>query len=559
MAHSKLSPLSPISPHPEFHNSSGKINFKSGIAPNPSFSLFKSVLARHLAFLGVLLVLEWLPGLGGQSIARWVVAFASLFFALAYLGNKNSFQRISCHLERIPIGWGYFTGHLGFLFICRALLLFAPMNSRPGWEGVCLSVAFLVSAGVSIFMAASAFVPPRLWRDLLYENYGVLIGSTVAGVVAWQLIPVLWSKGAVPFSRPITAATFHLVALMLRPFLTRVVTDPTIFAVGSDRFMVQIGEACSGLEGAGLFLVFAVAWLWCCRREYAFPQALALIPIGLAVMWLLNGVRLAALILIGHAGAPKIALGGFHSQAGFLALSGVALSVLVSAHRVRWWSKRRPAVLTKVAPENPAAWYLIPFLFVLAAGMIAHAASSGFEWLYPIRLFAAAGALLYFRARYTALDWRSGWFAPLAGGVVFVIWIALDPGPGTRPDALALGLAALTPFARISWIALRTIAAVVTVPIVEELAFRGFLIRRLISADFTALSMRRFTFLSVLASSVAFGLLHGDRWLAASIAGALYAWALVRRGRIGDAVIAHATTNALLAAWILIGGRWYLW
>jgi len=63
----------------------------------------------------------------------------------------------------------------------------------------------------------------------------------------------------------------------------------------------------------------------------------------------------------------------------------------------------------------------------------------------------------------------------------------------------------------------------------------------------------------VLISSVAFGLLHGGRWLAGTIAGVLYAAALRWRGRIGDAVAAHAVTNALLAAWVLISGHWGLW
>jgi CAAX prenyl protease-like protein len=100
---------------------------------------------------------------------------------------------------------------------------------------------------------------------------------------------------------------------------------------------------------------------------------------------------------------------------------------------------------------------------------------------------------------------------------------------------------------------------VVTVPIAEELAFRGFLMRRLVSADFESVDWRRWAFFPVLISSVAFGLLHGDRWLAGTIAGVLYAAALRWRGRIGDAVAAHAVTNALLAAWVLISGHWGLW
>jgi membrane protease YdiL (CAAX protease family) len=39
----------------------------------------------------------------------------------------------------------------------------------------------------------------------------------------------------------------------------------------------------------------------------------------------------------------------------------------------------------------------------------------------------------------------------------------------------------------------------------------------------------------------------------------LYGWALLRRGRIGEAVIAHATTNALLAAYVLTFHKWHLW
>ena len=38
-----------------------------------------------------------------------------------------------------------------------------------------------------------------------------------------------------------------------------------------------------------------------------------------------------------------------------------------------------------------------------------------------------------------------------------------------------------------------------------------------------------------------------------------YAWALCRRGRVEDAILAHALTNALIAADVLIMGRWELW
>jgi CAAX prenyl protease-like protein len=107
-------------------------------------------------------------------------------------------------------------------------------------------------------------------------------------------------------------------------------------------------------------------------------------------------------------------------------------------------------------------------------------------------------------------------------------------------------------------VATRVLGAVITVPIAEELAFRGFLVRRLIAADFDRVSPRRFTWISFLGSSLLFGAMH-QAMLAGTIAGAIYALTLYRRGALIDAIVAHATTNALLAAYVLATGSWSLW
>jgi CAAX prenyl protease-like protein len=109
------------------------------------------------------------------------------------------------------------------------------------------------------------------------------------------------------------------------------------------------------------------------------------------------------------------------------------------------------------------------------------------------------------------------------------------------------------------WIVFRALAATTTVPVAEELAFRGFLARRVVSADFQAVDFRRLSLAAVLVSSGIFGLMHGERWLAGALAGVAYALVL-RRGRsMGDAVLAHATTNALIAISVLACGQWQLW
>jgi exosortase E/protease (VPEID-CTERM system) len=333
--------------------------------------------------------------------------------------------------------------------------------------------------------------------------------------------------------------------------------------IGTGSFKVEIADQCSGFEGAGLILAFGVVWLCLFRKECRFPQALLLIPAGVVVMFLLNAARIAALILIGSAGAREIAIGGFHSQAGWIAFNAVALGFSVAARRTPYFTVNLPRAESAghaQADYNPTAAFLIPFLMILGAGMVAGALSGRFEWSYPLRFFAAAGALWAFRNTYRKLDWRTGWLGPAMGAAVFLIWIGLDrliggPIASSMPTALSASSTA----ARTTWIAFRILAATVTVPIAEELAFRGFLLRRLISQDFESVPFARFTWFSILGSSALFGALHGSHWLAGILAGPLYSWAMIRRGRIGEAVAAHATTNALLAGYVLLYGAWRLW
>jgi CAAX prenyl protease-like protein len=197
-------------------------------------------------------------------------------------------------------------------------------------------------------------------------------------------------------------------------------------------------------------------------------------------------------------------------------------------------------------------------LTILLVGMIARAASGTFEWFYPLRFFAAVAVVWHFRRRYQSVEWKWGWHAPVLGGVVFAIWMALARGAG-GPSAIASGLSEWPAAGRVGWLTIRSLAAMVTVPIAEELAFRGFLLRRLISAQFEEVSPREWNVFAVLLSSLAFGLLHGEHWLAGTVAGLVYAAAYWRHGRLGDAIVAHGVTNGLIAAMVLLRGDWYLW
>ena len=92
---------------------------------------------------------------------------------------------------------------------------------------------------------------------------------------------------------------------------------------------------------------FGILYLLCCGCACRFLHALLLFPAGIVVLFVLNIVRIAALILLGDIGATKIALGGFHSQVGWIAFTTVALGFTLVARRIAWL---RPEPLS-IAPS----------------------------------------------------------------------------------------------------------------------------------------------------------------------------------------------------------------
>jgi len=508
-------------------------------------------LANRGSLLGVLAA-------AGPWILRCIVGFAALFVTFGYLRSKSTFDEISERLVGIPIDRSLLAGHFSSIGIAGALTFALYKTHVSGVQADLIAADWLAAGLAAIVFAGFAVIPLMQWIQMVRGTGQLwLYTSTavIAACVAGNFGRTLW--------RPMGRITFWLVERLLGLFASGVTADPARMMIGTGNFKVEIADQCSGFEGAGLILAFGVVWLCLFRKECRFPQALLLIPAGVAVMFLLNAVRIAALVLIGSAGAREIAIGGFHSQAGWIAFNAVALGFSVAARRTSYFTVKTPRAESAgqaQATDNPTAAYLLPFLMILGAGMVAGALSGRFEWLYPLRFFAAAGALWVFRNTYLKLDWRIGWLGPAMGAAVFLIWIGLDrltdgPIASAMPTALTASSAAV----KTLWIAFRIVAATVTVPIAEELAFRGFLQRRLISQDFESVSFTRFTWFSILASSALFGALHGSHWLAGILAGLLYSLAMIRRGRIGEAVAAHATTNALLAGYVLIYGAWRLW
>lgn len=193
--------------------------------------------------------------------------------------------------------------------------------------------------------------------------------------------------------------------------------------------------------------------------------------------------------------------------------------------------------------------------------------SWGFDprWLYALTVVAVGGVLAWAWREYGELSGqnrpaaREAGLAVAVGLAVFVLWIHLD-APWMRLGEPAAGFTPLGADGRIDPLlaAFRLAGAALLVPVMEELFWRGFLMRWLQHPTFEGVDPRAVGLRAVVASTFVFVLAH-TLWLAAAIAGLAYAWLYIRTGRLWVAVIAHAVTNAALGVWVLATGNWAFW
>jgi exosortase E/protease (VPEID-CTERM system) len=418
----------------------------------------------------------------------------------------------------------------------------APAGSATLWFFTWAALGFgaAVALGIAIVGARglSALVSPRA---------GLAMAALAA--VAWfagELTQHLWAQSS--------AATLRLVVTLLRSVFSGVTADPVELIVSLEGFSVWVAPQCSGLEGVGLVTVLMVGYLVVFRSALRFPSALLLLPFAIAAVWLLNGVRLAALIAIGARYDATLATNAFHARAGWVLFCVVALGVSALGRRSRFFS--RDAALA-VETENPAAPYLVPLLSLIATGLVTGMFADRVDLLYGLRVVVASVALYAYRRAYRGIRPDFSPIPVAAGVAVAAVWIALAVKHPEAPAAReAFRAAPAGSYA--SWALFRTLGSVLVVPVCEELAFRGYLLRRLVDRNFASVAAKAWTPVALVGSSLAFGLVH-DRWIAASVAGVVYAAVTLRSGTLASAIVAHAITNGIIAAWVLVGGDLSLW
>jgi membrane protease YdiL (CAAX protease family) len=209
----------------------------------------------------------------------------------------------------------------------------------------------------------------------------------------------------------------------------------------------------------------------------------------------------------------------------------------------------------------------------------------GRYWIYLIKSVVGGVMIVALRAGLPEIRWRFSWAALVVGTGVFGVWVgfdsfyprlhlvypeyvcpALDRIGIVNECAAASTRTAWNPhevFGRDSllsnfFVAVRILGSTIVVPPMEEMFYRSFVYRYLAKKDFLSVPLDRILPFPFLLTSVVFGFVH-DEWLAGIFCGLAYQGLVVWKGRLGDAIFAHAVTNCLLGIWVASRGAWHFW
>lgn len=212
--------------------------------------------------------------------------------------------------------------------------------------------------------------------------------------------------------------------------------------------------------------------------------------------------------------------------------------------------------------EENAAWYLAePRL-----------------WLYPLQTVTCLFLLVALRQQYDFGPHRGWAAATLAGILGIAVWIApgylfrtlqVSPGWwrhfGFAPRTEGFDPTMLQTFAPVWYLpvmAFRFLRLVIVVPFVEEIFWRGFLMRYVTDpdGDFWQVPFGAFHRRSLVVVTAMFVLVHAPvDYATASVFGLLMYGIAVRTKSLSACILMHAVANLLLGLYVMATGQWGYW
>jgi len=202
-----------------------------------------------------------------------------------------------------------------------------------------------------------------------------------------------------------------------------------------------------------------------------------------------------------------------------------------------------------------------------------------YPWVYAGKLALTGAAIAFVWPAFRRFPFRVSWLSLAVGVAGIFVWVGLCSlrfetdvlapllesigaegliASGTRSAFNPFEQLAGRPAAAWAFLALRLLGLVAIVPLIEEVFYRGFLMRFVVQADWWEVPMGEANTTAVVLATVVPMLMHPAELLAAAAWFSMITWMYLRTRNLWDCVVAHATTNLLLGAYVLQSGEWHL-
>ncbi len=236
--------------------------------------------------------------------------------------------------------------------------------------------------------------------------------------------------------------------------------------------------------------------------------------------------------------------------------------------------------------QSPAVPYVAPLVVFMVLSELASEVrventalpwyqSAPEHWVYPLQCLVVGLLLLFFRRHYTLRPWRGLWLAAVFAIVGIAVWVLPASlyhtgqpwwwhwlGITTRDKGFDPNVFPPHSTAWFTTVILRFIRMVVIVPFVEELFWRGFLMRYFQSGDgnFLRVPFGQHSWLAWWIVTSAVIIIHQPSdFFGAFVWGSLVYWLAVRTKSLGACVFMHALGNLLLGIYVMATGKWGFW
>lgn len=224
--------------------------------------------------------------------------------------------------------------------------------------------------------------------------------------------------------------------------------------------------------------------------------------------------------------------------------------------------------MDNTAGRNPTIAYVAPFVLYIALLGIEHSVHFPLVAMHSARFLLVLAVIIFYSRPFFSLRPSHPVASIVIGVAVFLIWIGPDLLFGYRHHWLfensITGKAATAFPAEVKgnaiFLGIRMLTTAGLVPILEELFWRGWMMRWLINGtNFQKVLLGTYQPFAFWLTAILFASEHGPFWEVGLAAGVIYNWWLIRTKSLADCILAHAVTNLVLGVYVLTAGQWQYW